>query len=220
MLWNDGEEGSNTVSDSVVDLVFGISCKCLPVDHAFLLSKALQERLPWLADEEHTGMHQIHIMASGHGWERPSGEDALMLPSRRTKFILRLPKHRVDNAKTLIGKTLLVDGHELTVNNASIRLLSELTTLVSRYVVTAGEDESIFSKEVVDQLESMGIKPKKMLCGVEKIIKLDEQAVATRSVMVADISQEEALLLQQKGLGPHRVYGCGLFIPQKDINEV
>jgi hypothetical protein len=44
--------------------------------------------------------------------------------------------------------------------------------------------------------------------------------VATRSVMVADISQEEALLLQQKGLGPHRIYGCGLFIPQKDINEI
>jgi len=44
--------------------------------------------------------------------------------------------------------------------------------------------------------------------------------VATRSVMVADISKEEALLLQQKGLGFQQIYGCGLFIPQKDINEI
>jgi len=220
MLWNDSEENSNTVSDSVLDLVFSISCKCMPVDHAYSLSKALQAQLPWFGDEDNTGMHQIHIMASGHGWARPSGEDALMLPSRRTKFILRLPKHRVDDAKMLVGKTLLVDGHELAINNASIRLLSDITTLVSRYVVTDNKDEDVFTKEVVDQLESMGIKPKKMLCGVETNIKINEQPVATRSVMVADISQEDALLLQQKGLGPHRIYGCGLFIPQKDINEV
>jgi len=218
MLWNENDNVER--NDSVQDLIFSISCKSLPVDHAFPLSQAIQAIFPWFADEQQAGMHQIHIMESGHGWSRPSGNDAVLLLSRRTKFILRLPQHRIEEAQTLTGKTLDVDGHALTINSATLRPMSELTTLIARYVVTEGEEEDVFSRNVIDAMELMGIKPKKMLCGIEKIITIERQAVATRSLMVAELNEKESLLLQQQGLGSHLIYGCGLFVPQKNIAEI
>ncbi len=222
MLWNENDNNANkcTGTASVMDLVFAISCKSLPVDHAFSLSQSLQALFPWFIEEKHAGMHMVHIMQSGHGWIRPTGDAAVLLPSRRTKFILRLPMHRIDEAKSLTGKTLDVDGHALTINQASTRPLSDITTLIARYIVTDGKQEEAFSQDVINAMASMGIKPNKMLCGLEKIIMLQQRPVATRSVMVADMSEEESMLLQQNGLGLYRQYGCGLFIPQKDINQI
>jgi len=47
-----------------------------------------------------------------------------------------------------------------------------------------------------------------------------EGRIDTRSVMVADLQPESAVLLEQKGLGPGRKMGCGLFIPHKGIKAV
>jgi hypothetical protein len=69
-------------------------------------------------------------------------------------------------------------------------------------------------------LRDMGIKPKKMLCGTETIINIPDKQLSTRSLMLADLSVEESVQLQMKGLGSHRWLGCGLFIPHKDIKEV
>ena len=38
--------------------------------------------------------------------------------------------------------------------------------------------------------------------------------------MLADLSADESLRLQQFGLGPYRYIGCGLFIPYKGIKAV
>jgi hypothetical protein len=38
--------------------------------------------------------------------------------------------------------------------------------------------------------------------------------------MVADLKKDESVLLQEKGLGDHRLLGCGLFIPQKGIETI
>jgi hypothetical protein len=59
-----------------------------------------------------------------------------------------------------------------------------------------------------------------MLCGTETIITTPDKEIKTRSLMLADLSVEESVTLQMKGLGTHRWLGCGLFIPHKDIKEV
>jgi hypothetical protein len=45
-------------------------------------------------------------------------------------------------------------------------------------------------------------------------------SVFTRSLMVADLASEDAIKLQQEGIGPGRKFGCGLFLPQKGIKAV
>jgi hypothetical protein len=38
--------------------------------------------------------------------------------------------------------------------------------------------------------------------------------------MLADLEVEEAVKLQQEGIGRHKKTGCGLFIPHKGIKAV
>ena len=221
MYWDDSgnNQQGEKMPDDVVDLVFKISCKSLPADHAYSLSQELQNLLPWFV-EENSGMHMIHIPDAAHGWYRETGPGAVILPSKRTRMILRLPKNRVEEVKKLSGKSLDVAGHTLTIKDAAERLLSDITTILSRYVVTGSKGEDKFTADVINQLSDVGIKPKKLLCGMEKQFLISGRSVITRSVMLADINVEDSIALQQKGLGPFREYGCGLFIPQKDINEL
>jgi CRISPR-associated protein Cas6 len=221
MFWQESHEEVRAVPDDVVDVVFQIDCRALPVDHAWALSQALRAVLPWLETEPVAGVHPIHVADSGNGWMRPEHADDLLCLSRRTKLVLRVPRQRIDAAQTLVGRQLDVAGHALRVDKASLRPLSPLTTIFSRYVVSAeGLDETAFLQAAQREMESFGVRPKKMLCGIEKVIATPNQPVHTRSLMLAELSQPESITLQQRGLGPLRHLGCGLFIPHKDIKEV
>ncbi len=223
MYWEEDKSAEPPeVGDDVVDLVFGTDCRALPVDHAYDLAQALQRVLPWLPDEPGAGIHTLHGAASGNGWMRPEGPDDLLLFSRRTKFTLRVPKHRIDDARTLQGKTLDVNGHALTLKAATQRPLSVLTTLFARFLATEPgiEDEEQIMAWVAGQLKPLDIHPRKMLCGTTHVIKTPQGDVSTRSLMIADLDYDESLRLQQQGLGPHRMLGCGLFIPHKGIQTL
>jgi CRISPR-associated protein Cas6 len=222
MYWQEKKSAEEfVVPDDVADAVFTISCRSLPVDHAYALSQAIQAALPWFADEPHAGLHVIHGADSGNGWMRPEDPHALLHLSQRTKLALRLPKHRLADAEALLGRTLDVAGHALRVDKLTPRPLSRITTLFSRHVmIDAGDDESGFLKAAIEQLGALGIKPMKMLCGKQTTVATPAGTLHTRSLMLADLEVDESVLLQQRGLGPERKLGCGLFIPHKDINEV
>ncbi len=222
MYWSEQNSAENyRITDDVVDVVFAISCRCLPVDHAHALRQALQEALPWLADDERAGIHPLHGAESGNGWMRPDNPDDLLYLSRRTKLTLRLPGHQVGDAGALSGRTIDIAGHPLAVGACTVRLLSPITTIFARHVVIGEEgDERAFLAETVKRLGGMDVRPKKILCGMEKIIATPDGGMRTRSLMLADLTVDESVRLQQRGLGPERQLGCGLFIPHKDVDEV
>jgi CRISPR-associated protein Cas6 len=227
MFWEEKKDDATPyqVPDDVVDLVFRISCRHLPLDHAYALSQALRTRLPWLDDEEQAGIHLIHGAESGNGWQRPEDTDNQLLHlSRRARMALRLPKHRIDAARELSGRTLDIDGHALDVGDAKVKLFSTLATQFARYVVVpdaiAHEDEQRFMEYAAAQLRELGIGVRKLLCGRAHAIRHPNGDLYTRSVMLADLEAEEAVLLQQQGLGKHKKLGCGLFLPHKGIKAV
>ena len=45
-------------------------------------------------DEEGAGVHPIQVAISAHGWERPAGADDLLHLSKRTRLVIRIPRHR------------------------------------------------------------------------------------------------------------------------------
>ncbi len=222
MYWQETKKNTRyIVPDDIVDVVFSIQCHSLPVDHAYALSHAVIQSLPWFAAEESAGLHTIHVADSGNGWMRPDQADALLHLSRRTKLVLRLPRHRVEDAGKLIGKTLDISGNPMQINKAAIKPLSPITTLFSRYVVIlGGVDENGFLQDVMTRLTSMDIRPKKLLCGMKRDIAAPDRIIRTRSLMLAELTVEESVRLQQQGLGADRKLGCGLFIPHKDIKDI
>lgn len=220
MYWVEEEEDEPfVVPDDIVDLSFAIRCKALPVDHAYDLASAVAAALPWFESQPQAGLHLIHGADSGNGWYRPEQGDDLIYPSRRTRLVLRLPKERVEDARrALTGITLDLDGYAIAVGEAKVRSLSNLTSLYARHVVTEHVDaEERFLEEAVARLKEMGIKFKKVLSGRPAVFQTPAGPVATRSLLVAGLSNEDAVRLQQEGVGPYRKMGCGLFIPHKQV---
>jgi CRISPR-associated protein Cas6 len=222
MFWQESEKPQIAgVPDDVVDVAFQIACRTLPVDHAWALSQAVREVLPWIGVEPTAGVHTIHVAESGNGWMRPEGAGDVLYLSRRTKLVLRVPRHRIDDANALVGRTLDVAGNALSIEKAAIRPLLAIAAVFSRYVVSeAGQDEDAFLSAAVGELTAMGITPRKLLCGIEHSLVTPAGPVRTRSLMIADLSSSESVILQQRGLGPRRELGCGLFLPHKDIKAL
>jgi CRISPR-associated protein Cas6 len=224
MYWSDDHDKNSAfvVPDDVADLVFHIKCPTLPVDHAWALSTGILHTLPWLAGEEQAGIHLVHGASSGHGWTRPEDPSTEVLHlSRRTRLRLRLPKHRLDDAGELTGRMLEIDGHSMEIGKSSVHLLSTISTLFARYIITQEAiDEEQFLEQVVEELGSLGIPCRKMLCGMPHTHVFPDGPVFTRSLMVAELEPEQSVRLQQQGLGGGRKAGCGLFIPHKGIRPV
>jgi CRISPR-associated protein Cas6 len=206
--------------EQIVDAVFAIACPCLPVDHAYALQQAIEEALPWFAQEPQAGLHTVHGAASSSGWMRPEGAHALLQLSHRARLALRLPAHRAEQAAALVGRTLQVAGWPLHVEKMALRPLSRITTLFSRCVVLAAGDEAAFVSAATEELGALGIRAERMVCGRVTPVATPERTYQARSLMLAGLTLEQSLLLQQSGLGGGRRFGCGLFIPHKDIADL
>jgi CRISPR-associated protein Cas6 len=222
MLWQDEEpKTEKIIPHTIVDVVFDMNCRCLPIDHAYALSQAIQGALPWFAEERQAGLHLIHGAESSHGWHRPSTPDSLLYLSRRTKLMLRLPQTRFADAQVLSGMTLEIAGYTLHVGKASVRLLTKMPVLFARYVVASPEqEEEVFLHQTMAQFQQLGVSCRKALCGKTAQLNLPDGKLFTRSLMVADLSPSDSLTLQQQGLGIGRNLGCGLFLPHKGIKAV
>jgi len=207
--------------DEIVDAAFAIECRSLPVDHAFALSAAIQAALPWFAEEPQAGLHTVHGAASGAGWQRPEGEDALLQLSHRTRLVLRLPERRMRDAAALTGQMLDVAGFPMRVGRLSPRPLLRIASLFSRSVIfgNAG-DETEFLAAAAEALRALGVEASTMLCGREVTLATPQRPYRTRSLMVTVATPAQSLELQRQGLGEARKLGCGLFIPHKDVGDL
>jgi CRISPR-associated protein Cas6 len=207
--------------DEVVDAVFAIECRSLPVDHAWALSQAIQAVLPWFADEPQAGLHTVHGAASGAGWKRPEGEDAVLQLSRRTKLVLRIPERRMADAAALTGRTLEVAGSPMRVGRLTPRPLLRIASLFSRSVIFEGAgDEAAFVAAANEGLRALGVEASTMLCGRDVTLATPQRSYRTRSLMVTVATPAQSLELQRQGLGEARKLGCGLFIPHKDVGDL
>jgi len=223
MFWNEDKKTEKfEIPDDVVDVFFNVKCKCLPLEHMQALSTSLYTVLPWLENETLAGIQPIAGSESGNGWERSCDPEELIYLSRRQKMMMRLPKERLDDVETLVGKTINVAGQKLEFGKSSVKRLSDLPTAFCRSImVNEKMDENDFLQWAFEELKSMDISVRKMMAGKERVIRLDnEQERVTRSLMVAELKQAESVRLQQHGMGDGRKLGCGIFLPQKDIKAV
>ncbi|MBK1648015.1 type I-MYXAN CRISPR-associated protein Cas6/Cmx6 [Rhabdochromatium marinum] len=228
----DSPEPAAPVTDAVVDVLFSLQCRSLPVDHAEPLAAALLSAVPWLTEAScRGGIHSIHVAGSQNGWQRPEAEagQPLML-SRRTKLGIRVPKLRVPELRAALEHQAFdIAGHALQLGTGKERPLSRETTLFARHVcgpqnthadADADNSEAAFLEWAATALAEQQIKIRKALCGKTVPVRTASGALSTRSLMLANLSLEESRRLQEQGLGPHRELGCGLFIPHKGIDAV
>jgi CRISPR-associated protein Cas6 len=222
MFWNQEDESEEPyqVPEDVFDLVFKLRGASLDIDHAFALSTALQEHL---SDEicNRIGVHGVHMAGSGNGWNRPEQGDAALPLSRRARLAIRVHRDDSEDVGRIMNRKLRIGHQEVTLGSSAMRKLSTIGTLYARAIYCNREQpETDFLTEMAGLLKQMNIKVSKMICGRSGEIRTAGEAIFTRALMVADLEPEESVALQQQGLGPGRMLGCGLFVPHRGIDPV
>ena len=217
-----GDESHGVYPAGALDVAFRLTGRWLPVDHAGALRAAVVEVLPWLEGTPAAGIHSIHGAASGNGWERPGRESGVMLSlSRRTRLVLRVPRHRAGDTGALCEQRLDVGGCKIVIGARQPRQLRPAATLFARYVVDPdGGNEERFLKRVSGALQTISVSVPKLLCGRAHRIESAGGMLATRSLLITELAPGDSLTVQCHGIGVGRLLGCGLFVPHKDIGPV
>jgi len=222
MFWQEETDKPTKVANQVIDLGFKLESGAIPLDHAQVLAESLILALPWLKEEQNAGVHMIHVAASGNGWLRPDDADnEVLCLSKRTRLHIRIPQNRVDDAHELVGKILTLGATDLKIGKPLVKPLLDTGTIFARYIVSDNsESEEDFMQRQLEDLTKLGINVKKMLCGMENVFKIGQQSVHSKSLLLAELTPDESILLQERGLGPLRLSGFGLFNAHKGIAPV
>ena len=203
-------DGQSVSQAAMLDVVFPLAGRQLPRDHAQVVSDALCEVAPWLAQEASAGIHPVKLVP---------GLDAQALLSGRVRLLLRVPRTRAATLAELAGVSLDVAGEKLVLGVPHTRELLGHATLYAYSVAAATSDELAFMQTVAEELDALGIRGQ-TVCGKHHSMALANGRADCFSLMLHGLAVDHSLLLQQRGLGGRRLLGCGIFVPHKSAAAV
>ena len=214
MSWDQWpEQKPEEYTPRMIDLQFDLVGSTLPADNALLLSRAVQQILPWLTDDAGTGIQLLK------GAQTNSG-DATVNINRRAKLFLRVPQTRVNDAAALVSHTLDLAGHRLQVGEFKTRAFTPFSNIYAHFVDTGSATEEQFVQDVMRELDGHFQLRCGFICGKQQTLQGPEGVVHGYSLMLHDLPPHKSLRLQDEGMGHNRLLGCGIFIPHKSIAPV
>lgn len=189
-----------------VDLHFEVVGETLPVDHGYALFGALSRAIPCFHGDDGIGLRLIRGRYIGEG---------LLDISPSSTLYLRLPVSRIPDYIPLAGAVMDVGGHPLQVGILNTRGLTPSVAIYSHLVTTKnGQDEARFLEEINRQKTVNGVQGR-VTPGKRRTFRVHGRQVVGYSVLVDELTAEESIRLQEKGLGGRRKMGCGFFEPWK-----
>lgn len=195
---------------AMLDVTFPLKGRTLPRDHAESLLAALSGHFAWLRSDPGTGIHSIKLV---HGSDEPA------LLSQRTRLALRVKSERAAELQAIGEVALDIAGHALQLGAAQVRELLPHGTVYAYKVAADGSDEVTFMAGITRELAALdttGVQ----ICGKRLQMQIAGKTQQTFSLMLHGLSPAQSLRVQERGLGPHRLLGCGLFIPHRSAAAV
>lgn len=210
----------------VVDLRFRLLGNTIPVDHGYLLLSAVSQWIPKIHEDRDIGIHPIVGRLVGN-------RQLALTPSSR--LVVRLSSDQISEILPLAGKSLRIGDSVLRVGIPEIRPLTVSARMFSRVVLIKGFTEpQPFLDAVSRQLEKLGIAGRASLVSQSQIaranagktagshsdvlrrtVRIHDRDIVGFAVRVEDLTAEESLRLQEKGIGGRRKLGCGIFVPER-----
>lgn len=211
-----------TIADppDMVDVAFALQGSRLPRQHGRALALALLQRLPWLADEPDAGVHPIRLPAGD-----AASDGNLPWLSHRARLTLRVPRWRAADLAALQGKALAIGEHALQLLGAPrVTELQAHSTLYAHAVAATGANEATFDAAMEAELATLQISARRICGRLQQLDSSDgdhgEGDCRAYSLMLDGLNPPNALRLMAHGLGPHRLWGCGVFVPHKSAAAV
>jgi CRISPR-associated protein Cas6 len=198
----------------IIDVLFKVQGKEIPADHAYHLYSSLSKIVPDIHGDETIGIHNINGAYEGERKLKITDKSTLKLRLNSDSLIKVLP---------IAGKKVKIDGSEIYIGVPSSRGLIPASKVYSRLVIIKGFLESgPFLDAVKRQLEKLNIKGKAYLAEIKgdkgdeymrRTINVHDKEIVGFAVRVEELTAEESIMLQEKGLGGRRHFGCGIFVP-------
>jgi len=127
-------------------------------------------------------------------------------------------RHRVEALSALDGGTLDIGGARLGLAGpVVVRELLPYRTLYAHVVESADADELAFLRGVEAELDSLGVACRS-ICG--RLQQFAGGASRGFGLMLDGLDAADALRVLEHGLGAHRLWGCGLFVPHRSAAAV
>ena len=193
-----------------VDLVFPLHGRVLPRDHRWALAQALVDALPGLASDPLAAVHPVRLVPG-------TGDPALL--SARSRLALRVSRAGVEPVLALAGRRLDVAGCEISLGTPQLRELLPHSTLYAHFVDAEDADEAGFLAAMGAELDRLEVRCQR-ICGREQHLRGPEQTLLGYSLMLHGLREAAALRVLERGLGAHRLMGCGVFVPHKSAAAV
>jgi CRISPR-associated protein Cas6 len=191
----------------MVDLVFAVRGRQIPLDYRWLLWNALRPVLPWLESEPQAGIVGVRLT--------PTGAETALLP-QRAKLTLRVPLHRAPAARELVGARLGVGGEAVEIGAADERALRASATLYAAFVALDDGDELAFGRALAAELGRIEADCRAIL-GRRRTMGAGARPLVGFPVALHGCKPAQSLRLQVLGVGAERGLGCGIFVPHKTI---
>jgi CRISPR-associated protein Cas6 len=187
-----------------IDLAFRLVGKTVPVDHGYTLYSAVSRVLPEIHSLKEAAIHPIRGTYSG---------DGTLLLTSSSRLILRVQDTQIPTCLQLAGKRLDIDQHALRVSVPEVRRLRPAAKLRARLVTFKNSlNEDRFLEVVTQRLEELRVGGEPVL-GQRRTLRVKDKQVVGFELAMVDLTAEESLELQEKGLGGRRHMGCGVFVP-------
>jgi len=210
-----------------VDLCFPIHGKMIPADSAYHLYSALCS----FFENQHLPP-EVGVMAIKG---RPENNRMLTITTQ-SKLVLRLPQTEIARYLSLAGKSIQLDQAAISLQGGYLRPLIPAPRLYSRLVIIKGYTEAkAFLLAAQKQLAELDAQAQASLVPqyniaeqnqgkhqgtnspfLRRTLKIKSHNIVGFAVRVENLNAESSLLLQEKGLGGRRHFGCGLFVEDRN----
>ncbi len=201
--------------DPTIDLAFPATGTTVPLDHGYALYGALCRQLPELHERRGWGVHPIR------GQQTAPGVLGLVLHGAgRSAVKLRLPAASLPQTLSLVGRTLDLSGHRITLGAPVVYPLLPSAELRARWVTIRGfhDEPEAFGEALRRQLElvpglEQSVDSIACLVGPRRVQRIKGKQVVGFAVRVEGLDERSSVALQVAGLGGRRRMGAGVFVP-------
>lgn len=196
---------------NIIEVKLPITGISISADHGYHLYSALSR----LSPDFHTLENLAICGISGI----PDKFRTLHL-NNSSKLRIRIDSSNFPLILKLAGKSISLGNSKIRFGIPQAFILKPHKNLYSRLVTVKGFMSQIeFKDSIIKKLEALGILQEPILFQkdindypIRKTVRIKDKEIVGYPVLITNLSPDESILLQEKGLGGRRKMGCGSFV--------
>jgi len=181
----------------------------IPLHHQYHLLASVSRLVP---DVHHCSDYAIHPIRGVRS--KPGVLDL----TAASKVRIRCPADKIPQLLPLNGKKLELADCPIRLGVAEIHTLQPSTDLYCHLATIKGYIElGAFALGVRRQLDTIGVSDSVLVeVGPRRVLHVKHQIIVGFQLVLRRLQESESLLIQERGLGGRRHFGCGLFDPERE----